>query len=43
MFTMILQALYDLVGNCIYHPVLDTIGLHPGSPLFGLIIDTRCQ
>lgn len=39
----ILRALFDLVNSCIYHPVLDSIGLHPGSPLFGLIIDTRCQ
>lgn len=40
---MLLKALKDLLNNCIYHPVLDQIGLTPDSPLFGFIIDNVCQ
>lgn len=43
MILELMQAIVDLINNCTYHPVLETIGLGLDSDLFDLIITTRCQ
>lgn len=40
MIIQIIFALFDLLNNCIYNPVLDVIGLTPDSALFDTIIST---
>lgn len=43
MFLELMQAIVDLLDNCVYNPVLEVIGLGLDSELFDLIITTRCQ